>query len=63
MENPYKYAENNIFGGINLVNTCVNHGIKNFIFSTATVYGNPRYLPIDENHISDPETFMVIRNW
>ena len=68
MENPYKYAENNIFGGINLINTCVNHGIKNFIFSsTAAVYGNPRYLPIDENHISDPGNFygytkLVIEN-
>jgi len=26
-------------------------GVKNFVFSSsATVYGNPRYLPIDEAH-------------
>lgn len=27
------------------------HGVKNMIFSSsATVYGAPQYLPLDENH-------------
>ena len=29
----------------------VNNFVKNFVFSSsATVYGNPQYLPIDEKH-------------
>ncbi len=30
------------------------NNVKNFVFSSsATVYGNPKYLPIDEKHTTD----------
>ena len=58
MEKPQKYAENNIFGSMNLLNAVSNAGIKNFVFSsTAAVYGFPRYLPIDEKHPINPANY------
>jgi len=51
MLNPSKYAEDNIMYGLNLINACIENGIKIFIFSSsAAVYGKPKYIPIDENH-------------
>ncbi len=51
MSDPGKYAVNNISGTINLLNAAVANGVDKFIFSSsATVYGDPRYLPIDEKH-------------
>ena len=48
---PIKYAQNNIIGGLNLINACCEHKIKVFIFSSsAAVYGLPQYIPIDESH-------------
>ncbi len=58
MEKPDEYAENNILGGINLINACIEYNIKVFVFSsTAAVYGEPKYVPIDENHNLDPSNF------
>jgi UDP-glucose 4-epimerase len=58
MERPEKYAENNIFGSMNLLNAVSDAGIKNFVFSsTAAVYGSPSYLPIDEKHPINPANY------
>jgi UDP-glucose 4-epimerase len=58
MENPMKYAHNNITGTLNLLNTMVEYGIKYFVFSSsAAVYGSPQYLPIDEHHPKNPENY------
>ena len=58
MTNPAKYAHNNLIGTINLLNACDRHGIKRFVFSsTSSVYGNPEYIPIDENHPTDPISY------
>ena len=58
MEKPQKYAENNIFGSMNLLNAVSDAGIKNFVFSsTAAVYGFPSYLPIDEEHPINPANY------
>jgi len=55
MIDPAKYANNNLIGTMNLLNACDRHGIKNFIFSsTASVYGIPQYIPMDEDHPTDP---------
>ena len=49
--NPEKYFQNNTICSINLANAMVRHGVKKIIFSsTAAVYGNPHYMPIDEDH-------------
>ncbi|KON86543.1 UDP-glucose 4-epimerase [Sporosarcina globispora] len=51
-------GESNIIGTINLLNACVRYGTKKFIFaSTAALYGNPKYLSIDEEHPVSPISF------
>ena len=68
MTDPSKYAKNNIIGGINLIKACVKHGIDKFIFSSsAAVYGNPEYNPVDESHPLVPINYygytkLVIEN-
>jgi UDP-glucose 4-epimerase len=58
MLRPEKYAVNNIGGTINILNAAVESGIKYLIFSSsAAVYGDPEYLPIDENHPTKPANF------
>jgi len=55
---PEKYSRNNITGTINIINAACETGIKNIVFSSsAAVYGEPEYLPIDEKHPANPENF------
>ncbi|XP_046850516.1 UDP-glucose 4-epimerase-like isoform X2 [Xenia sp. Carnegie-2017] len=50
---PLKYYKNNIQGTIYLLESMKKYKVKNIVFSSsATVYGNPRYLPLNENHPS-----------
>ena len=58
MLEPEKYARNNIIGTLNILNAAVEAGIKNIVFSSsAAVYGEPEYLPVDENHPLNPSNF------
>ncbi len=58
MTHPQKYAQNNICGTLNLLHAVVKSDVKNFVFSSsAAVYGNPQYLPIDEQHPTNPENY------
>jgi UDP-glucose 4-epimerase len=58
MQKPEKYSLNNISGTINILNAMSESGIKRIIFSSsATVYGQPQYLPIDEKHPLNPESY------
>jgi UDP-glucose 4-epimerase len=55
---PEKYSRNNIIGTINILNAASETGIKNIVFSSsAAVYGEPEYLPIDEKHPTKPENY------
>ena len=55
---PEKYSVNNISGTINIINCASKAGIKNIVFSSsAAVYGEPAYLPIDEDHPLNPENY------
>ena len=52
---PAKYYKNNVFNTLNLLDAMVQHGIKQFIFSsTAAIFGEPEYVPIDEKHRMKP---------
>ena len=58
MVKPEKYAENNISGTINLLNAATAAKVKYFVFSSsAAVYGEPQYLPMDEAHPTEPLNF------
>jgi UDP-glucose 4-epimerase len=58
MLKPEKYSVNNINGTINILNAAVEGGIKNIVFSSsAAVFGEPEYLPIDEKHPTKPENY------
>jgi UDP-glucose 4-epimerase len=58
MLNPERYSHNNIAGTINILNAACEAGAKFIVFSSsAAVYGEPEYLPIDEKHPTLPENF------
>lgn len=49
IEKPLDYYWNNIAGTVGLLKMLFSHGCKNFIFSSsATVYGAPEKMPVDE---------------
>ncbi|OBR89760.1 UDP-glucose 4-epimerase [Clostridium ragsdalei P11] len=51
ISNPIKDASINIIGTLNLLESAKNVKAKKFIYaSSAAVFGEPSYLPIDENH-------------
>ena len=51
VEKPIDYYENNVTGTISLLKAMRSANIKTLVFSSsATVYGNPQYLPLDEEH-------------
>ncbi len=58
MLEPEKYAENNIAGTISLLNASMRAGVSAVVFSSsAAVYGEPHYLPVDEKHPTAPTNF------
>ena len=47
---PLDYYINNVYGALNLLEVMKEHNVKNFIFSSsATVYGDPKVVPITED--------------
>jgi len=48
---PLTYYHNNVAGSVTLLQTMQKVGVRQIIFSSsATVYGDPDYLPLDEHH-------------
>jgi UDP-glucose-4-epimerase GalE len=66
VEKPALYYENSVIGGLKLLQSVINAGIKYFIFSSsAAVYGEPENVPIREDHPCKPtnpygETKLII---
>ena len=53
--NPVLYYANNVQGSISLLQAMRKVGVKTLVFSSsATVYGEPEYLPYDEEHPTRP---------
>ena len=51
VSNPLAYYENNISGSLTLYKAMDEAKVYNLVFSSsATVYGDPQQIPIDENH-------------
>ena len=52
---PIKYYDNNVVGSISLMSAMSDCNVCTIVFSSsATVYGDPQYLPYDENHPANP---------
>jgi UDP-glucose 4-epimerase len=52
---PLTYYENNVLGTMRLLSAMKMAEVKTLVFSSsATVYGVPRYLPLDEKHPLEP---------
>ena len=48
---PLRYYENNVLGTLNMLQAMEYYECKKLVFSSsATVYGSPQYIPIDERH-------------
>lgn len=61
LKNPALDSEVNINGTINIMECCRRFDTKKIIYSSsAAVYGNPVYLPVDENHPVNPISFYGI---
>jgi UDP-glucose 4-epimerase len=55
---PQKYSTQNLSGTVNIVNAAVDSGVAKLVFSSsAATYGEPKYLPIDEKHPTEPENY------
>jgi UDP-glucose 4-epimerase len=55
VSDPYKYYHNNVSGTLNLLKSMIDNDCKKFIFSSsAAIFGNPEYTPIDEKHPKNP---------
>ena len=68
VQNPLKYYINNVSKSITFLKTISDLDIKRLIFSSsATVYGEPEYLPLNEAHKTNPynpygETKLMFEN-
>ena len=55
VEKPSMYYLNNVVNTHTLLDAMLQHNVKNFIFSsTAAIFGEPEYTPIDEKHRKQP---------
>jgi UDP-glucose 4-epimerase len=61
---PGKYYQNNVARTLNLLDIMVTHGVKSFIFSSsAAIFGEPHYIPIDEQHPKKPLNPYGLSKW
>lgn len=57
MKNPYKYFQNNLLGGLNLLEYMQTHKIPYMVFSsTSAIFGTPSSLPVKEDDLKNPES-------
>lgn len=55
VQQPAKYYRNNVVNTVNLLDVMLKHHVNKFIFSSsAAVYGEPQYTPIDVEHPKNP---------
>ncbi len=58
MVKPEKYSVQNLCGSVNILNAAVEAGVLRLVFSSsAATYGEPKYLPMDEKHPTEPENY------
>ncbi len=61
---PDKYYQNNVACTLNLLDAMVTANVNHFIFSsTAAIFGEPQYTPIDEQHPKNPINPYGLSKW
>ena len=52
MRDPVADASTNILGSLNLLQSCVRNGVRKVVYTSSggAIYGEPQYLPCDEDH-------------
>jgi len=64
VQKPDKYYRNNITNTLNLLDSMIANRCKNFIFSSsAAIFGEPHYVPIDEKHPKNPINPYGFSKW
>ena len=55
-DDPIFDVQSNVIGSLHILNAMVTHRVPTIVFisSGGTVYGSPLYLPVDENHPTNP---------
>jgi UDP-glucose 4-epimerase len=60
-QDPRSDADVNVIGTLNMLDASAAAGVKKFVYvSSAAVYGDPRYLPVDEGHPKNPKSFYGV---
>lgn len=55
VKRPKYDFDTNTIGGFNILKSCLDFNVKKIIFaSSAAVYGEPKYVPVDEKHPLNP---------
>lgn len=61
LQNPVRDAQVNVVGTINVLRATISCGARNVVYSSSSaIFGEPRYLPIDEEHPLAPESFYAV---
>jgi UDP-glucose 4-epimerase len=56
ISNPYETYYTNIVGTLNVLDWAKNNNVNKIINVSTYLYGNPQYIPIDENHPLGPHS-------
>ncbi len=57
VKDPQLTAETNVLGTLNLLDAAARNELECFVnISSSSVYGEPKYLPVDENHELNPKS-------
>jgi UDP-glucose 4-epimerase len=57
IENPFQDAEVNVIGTLRVLEAARHAGVRKIVFSSsAGIFGEPKYLPINEDHPVEPES-------
>jgi UDP-glucose 4-epimerase len=64
VSHPSKYYHNNVANTLNLLNALIKHQVPAIIFSSsAAIFGEPQYVPLDEQHPKNPINPYGMSKW
>ncbi len=64
VNDPQPLFETNVLGTLNLLHAAIKCDVDRIIYSSSmSVYGNPEYLPVDEEHPKNPTSFYGLSKY